>query len=78
MISSISQLAAQEGVGKRGFRACDEPLDDGVGTVAGFVVHAGVPARAARPEKLEPLRRCVSRAVPAEQRLPLTSNGDAS
>jgi hypothetical protein len=56
--------------------ACDQPIDDGVGKVAGFSLHAGVAARADQRQKLERLCRCISRPAIAEQRLSLTPNGN--
>lgn len=56
--------------------ACDEALDDGVGKVAGFSLHAGVAARADEGQKLERLFRYLSRPAVAEKRLSLTPNGD--
>ena len=41
------------------WRACDEPVDDGVGKVAGFSLHAGVAARADQRQKLEPMCRYI-------------------
>ena len=56
--------------------ACDEPLDAGVGRVAGFSLHAGVAARADERKKLERLCRYISRPAIAENRLSLTPNGN--
>jgi len=56
--------------------ACGEPLDDGVGKVAGLSLHAGVAGRAAEGKKLERLRRTISRPAVSEQRLSLTANGN--
>ncbi len=54
----------------------DEPLDDGVGKVAGFSLHAGVAARADQRQKLERLCRYISRPAISEKRLSLTPNGN--
>jgi len=56
--------------------ACDEPVDDGVGKVAGFSLHAAVAARADQRAKLERLCRYISRPAVAEKRLSLTPNGN--
>lgn len=56
--------------------ACDEPLVEGIGKVAGFSLHAGVAARADQRQKLERLCRYISRPAIAEQRLSLTLNGN--
>ena len=56
--------------------ACDEPLDDGVGKVGGFSLHAGVAARADERKKLERLCRYISRPAVSEKRLSLTKNGN--
>ena len=67
----------------------DEPFEPGAGQVAGFSLHAGVAAKAARREKvragtaretalghkLERLCRYISRPPVAERRLSLTSQG---
>jgi hypothetical protein len=54
--------------------ACEEPFDTGVGKVAGFSLHAGVAARADQRQKLERLRRYISRPAISEKRLSLTPN----
>jgi len=56
--------------------ACSEPFDDGVGKVAGFLLHAGVAARTDERQKLERLCRYISRPAIAEQRLSLLLNGN--
>ena len=56
--------------------ACGDPLDNGVGKVAGFSLHAGVSARADQRQKLERLCRYISRPAIAEKRLSLTPNGN--
>ena len=56
--------------------ACDEPLDDGVGKVAGFSLHAGVAAKAHERQKLERLCRYITRPAVSEKRLSLTPNGN--
>ena len=56
--------------------ASDEPVDSGVGKVAGFSLHAGVAARADQRKKLERLCRYISRPAIAEKRLSLTPNGN--
>ncbi len=56
--------------------ACEESLDDGVGKVAGFSLHAGVAARAHERQKLERLCRYISRPAVSEKRLSLTPNGN--
>jgi hypothetical protein len=56
--------------------ACEEPFDDGLGKVAGFSLHAGVAARAEQRQRLERLRRYISRPAIAEKRLSLTPNGN--
>jgi hypothetical protein len=55
--------------------ACQEPLDQGLGKVAGFSLHAGVTARADERKKLERLCRTISRPAIAEERLSRTPNG---
>lgn len=54
----------------------DEPLDDGVGRVAAFPLHAGVVARASERKKLERQYRYVSGPAIAKKRLSLTPNAD--
>lgn len=56
--------------------ASEDPLDDGVGQVAGFSLHAGVAARARERNKLERLCRYISRPAVSEKRLSLTPNGN--
>ena len=55
---------------------CEEPLDQGLGKVAGFSLHAGVTARADERKKLERLCRYISRPAIAEERLSRTPNGN--
>jgi hypothetical protein len=52
------------------------PANHGIGKAAGFSLHAGVAARADERQKLERLCRYISRPAIAEQRLPLTPNGN--
>lgn len=52
--------------------ACDGPLDDEVGKIDGYSLHAGVAARTDEPKKLERLCRYISRPAVAEKRLSLT------
>jgi hypothetical protein len=54
-----------------------EPFDEPVGQVAGFSLPAGVAAKAHPRQKLERLRRDISRPAVSEQRLSLTPNGNA-
>jgi hypothetical protein len=56
--------------------ACDELLEDVVGKVGGFSLHAGVAARADERQKLERLCRYISRPAISEKRLSLTPNGN--
>jgi hypothetical protein len=56
--------------------ACDKPFDDGVGKAAGFLLHAGVAAKAQERKKLERLCRYISRPAVSENRLSLTPNGN--
>ncbi len=56
--------------------ACDEPINEWVGKVAGFSLHAGVAARADERKKLERLCRYISRPAVSEKRLSLTPNGN--
>jgi hypothetical protein len=51
-------------------------LDEQVGMVAGFNLHAGVAARADERKKLERLCRYISRPAVSEKRLSLTPNGN--
>ena len=56
--------------------ATHEPLDDSVGQVAGFSLHAGVAARADERNKLERLCRTIARPAVSEKRLSLTAHGN--
>ncbi len=53
-----------------------DELDDRVGKVAGFSLHAGVSARADELKKLERLCRYIARPAVSEKRLSLTANGN--
>ena len=55
---------------------CTEPFDAGLGKVTGFSLHAGASARAEQRQKLERLRRYISRPAISEKRLSLTPNGN--
>ena len=57
--------------------ACDpeDQFGDMPGLVAGFSLHAGVAAKAHQRNKLERLRRYISRPAISEKRLSLTSGG---
>lgn len=54
-----------------------ESLNDGVGKVTGFSLHAGVAVREDERQKLEQLLRYISRPAITELRLSLTPNGNA-
>jgi len=56
--------------------AGDDSVDDGVGKVAGFSLHAGVTARADQRQKLERLCRHITRPAISEYRLSLIPNGN--
>ncbi len=56
--------------------SCHEPLDDQVGKVAGFSLHAGVAARADERHKLERLCRYIARPAVSEKRLSLSAHGN--
>jgi hypothetical protein len=56
--------------------AGDGLVDDGVGKVAGFSLHAAVAARADQRKKLERLCRYISRPAVSKQRLSVTPNGN--
>jgi len=53
----------------------DDCINDQVGKVAGFSLHAGVATEAKQRKKLERLCRYISRPAVSEKRLALTSNG---
>ena len=53
-----------------------EALDDPVGQVSGFSLHAGVAAKAHQRQKLERLCRYITRPAVSEKRLSLTPNGN--
>jgi hypothetical protein len=56
--------------------ARDEPLDEGVGKVAGFSLQAGVAAKADERRKLERLCRYMARPAVSEKPLSLTPGGN--
>jgi hypothetical protein len=56
--------------------ACEEHINNEVGKVAGFSLHAGVSASADERPKLERLCRYITRPAVSEKRLSLTPNGN--